>query len=423
MRNNRSVDVLAGRLSSERNRGVLSAFFKRVILKKFEHLALGLIEFTDGDKVYSFGDRNSEMRVNVRVLSPEFYVLLGSGGLVGAAEAYTSGFWETDELLLLIRIVLRNKEVLGKLESGWSKMLDPLNIAIHWHRKNSLHGSKENILAHYDLSNEFYQLWLDETMTYSSGFFVDQSSTLREASIEKIDRICRKLNLSNKDSVLEIGSGWGSFAIHAVMNYECHVTTTTISDAQYDWAKKKIQDAGLSEKITLLKDDYRNLTGQYDKIVSIEMIEAVGFEYVPLYFQKVSSLLKSDGLFGLQGITFNDQEFDDYRRSVDFIKKYIFPGSCLISIAQVTEAIKKYTDLSISHLEDITMHYATTLEIWRNNFLDQIVAVKNLGFSKEFIKIWEFYFAYCEAGFRERNIGNYQFVFSKPAAQDIRIEY
>ncbi len=423
MRNNRSVDVLAGRLSSERNRGVLSAFFKRVILKKFEHLALGLIEFTDGDKVYSFGDRNSEMRVNVRVLSPEFYVLLGSGGLVGAAEAYTSGFWETDELLLLIRIVLRNKEVLGKLESGWSKMLDPLNIAIHWNRKNSLHGSKENILAHYDLSNEFYQLWLDETMTYSSGFFVDQSSTLREASIEKIDRICRKLNLSNKDSVLEIGSGWGSFAIHAVMNYECHVTTTTISDAQYDWAKKKIQDAGLSEKITLLKDDYRNLTGQYDKIVSIEMIEAVGFEYVPLYFQKVSSLLKSDGLFGLQGITFNDQEFDDYRRSVDFIKKYIFPGSCLISIAQVTEAIKKYTDLSISHLEDITMHYATTLEIWRNNFLDQIVAVKNLGFSKEFIKIWEFYFAYCEAGFRERNIGNYQFVFSKPAAQDIRIEY
>ena len=423
MRNNRSVDVLAGRLSSERKRGILSAFFKRVILKKFENLALGLIVFTDGDEIHSFGDRSSEMRVNVRVLSPEFYVLLGSGGLVGAAEAYTSGFWETDELLLLIRIVLRNKEVLGKLESGWSKMLDPLNIAIHWHRKNSLRGSKENILAHYDLSNEFYRLWLDETMTYSCGFFVDKSSTLREASIEKIDRICRKLNLSNNDSVLEIGSGWGSFAIHAVMNYECHVTTTTISDAQYNWAKKEIQDAGLSDKITLLKDDYRNLTGQYDKIVSIEMIEAVGFEYVPLYFQKVSSLLKSDGLFGLQGITFNDQEFDDYKRSVDFIKKYIFPGSCLISIAQVTEVIKKYTDLSISHLEDITMHYATTLDIWRNNFLNQVVAVKNLGFSKEFIKIWEFYFAYCEAGFRERNIGNYQFVFSKPSVQDIRIEY
>ena len=423
MRNNRSVDVLAGRLSSERKRGILSAFFKRVILKKFENLALGLIVFTDGDEIHSFGDRSSEMRVNVRVLSPEFYVLLGSGGLVGAAEAYTSGFWETDELLLLIRIVLRNKEVLGKLESGWSKMLDPLNIAIHWHRKNSLRGSKKNILAHYDLSNEFYRLWLDETMTYSCGFFVDKSSTLREASIEKIDRICRKLDLSSNDSVLEIGSGWGSFAIHAVMNYECHVTTTTISDAQYNWAKKEIQDAGLSDKITLLKDDYRNLTGQYDKIVSIEMIEAVGFEYVPLYFQKVSSLLKSDGLFGLQGITFNDQEFDDYKRSVDFIKKYIFPGSCLISIAQVTEVIKKYTDLSISHLEDITMHYATTLDIWRNNFLNQVVAVKNLGFSKEFIKIWEFYFAYCEAGFRERNIGNYQFVFSKPSVQDIRIEY
>jgi len=423
MKNNRSVDLVAEQLSSGKKRGVLSAFFKRIILKKFGNLKLGRIEFSDGNEVYSFGDMTSEMKVKVRVLSPEFYPLLGSGGLVGAAEAYASGFWETDELLLLIRIVLKNKEVLGKLESGWSKMFNPVNMVIHWRRKNSLNGSKKNILAHYDLSNDFYRLWLDETMTYSCGIFEDKSSTLREASVEKLDRICRKLKLCNQDSVLEIGSGWGSFALHAVENYGCHVTTTTISDAQYNWAQQKIQAAGLNDKIVLLKDDYRNLTGEYDKIVSIEMIEAVGYEYVPLYFQKVSSLLKEDGLFGLQGITFNDQEFDDYKRSVDFIKKYIFPGSCLISIAQVTEAMKKYTDFSISHLEDITMHYATTLKTWRSNFLDQIITIKNLGFSKEFIKIWEFYFAYCEAGFRERNIGNYQFIFSKPAVQNIRIDY
>lgn len=310
-----------------------------------------------------------------------------------------------------------------QLESGWSKLMKPMNAIIHWRRKNSLRGSKQNILAHYDLSNEFYQLWLDETMTYSCGIFQDQSSSMKDASIEKLDRICRKLDIKPEDSVLEIGTGWGSFALHAAGNYSCHVTTTTISDAQYNYARQKIEAVGLTDKITLLKEDYRKLTGQYDKVVSIEMIEAVGHEYVPLYFQKVSSLLKDDGLFGIQGITYNDQNFDVYKQSVDFIKKYIFPGSCLISVAQVMEAMKNYTDLSISHLEDITLHYATTLKIWRTNFLKEINAVKKLGFSKEFINMWEFYFVYCEAGFRERNIGDYQFVFSKPDAQNIKIGY
>ena len=319
--------------------------------------------------------------------------------------------------------MIKNSHIMQQLDSGWAKLLKPINNYIHRKRQNTLAGSKENILAHYDLSNDFYKLWLDDSMTYSCGIFKDESTTLKEASIEKLDRICRKLNLSEKDSILEIGTGWGSFAIHAAKNYGCNITTTTISDAQYEYAKNKILEEGLDDKITLLNKDYRNLSGTFDKIVSIEMIEAVGHEYVPLFFQKVSKLLKKDGLFALQGITYNDHNFDDYKHSVDFIKKYIFPGSCLISISQITNAIKKKTDLSIVNLEDITMHYATTLHKWRNNFMNVIPAIKELGFSNAFINMWEFYFHYCEAGFLERNIGDYQVIFAKSNTRDINIRY
>ena len=342
---------------------------------------------------------------------------------MGATEAYTLGHWKSDDLVTLLRTLFRNKNLIGQLDSGWAVLAKPFNKFIHWLRKNSLSGSKQNILAHYDLSNEFYQLWLDETMTYSCGFFKDENTTMKEASVEKLDRICRKLDIRPEDSILEIGTGWGSFAIHAASHYGCCVTTTTISDAQYEVAQKKIQEAGLDDKVTLLKDDYRNLRGQFDKIVSIEMIEAVGHQFVPLYLQKVASLLKDDGLFAMQGITYNDQNFDKYKNSVDFIKKYIFPGSCLISVSQMTEAMKKYTDLSLAHLEDITLHYATTLKSWRTKFLDELEEIRKLGFSNEFINMWEFYFVYCEAGFRERNIGDYQFIFAKPDSQNIQIDY
>ena len=260
-------------------------------------------------------------------------------------------------------------------------------------------------------------------MTYSCGIFKDNETTMQEASIEKLDRLCRKLNLNENDSILEIGTGWGSLAIHAAKNYGCQITTTTISDAQYSLAKNKIIKEGLQDKITIIKEDYRNLTGKFDKIISIEMIEAVGHEYVATYFKKVSSLLKNDGLFAMQGITYNDQKFDTYKNSVDFIKKYIFPGSCLISVSQVTDVMKKYTDFSLSHLEDITIHYATTLKKWRINFLNEISSIKKLGFSDEFINMWEFYLVYCEAGFRERNIGDYQFIFSKSGSKNIKVEY
>ena len=423
MENKMRVDIAASRLKAHKKGNYLSAIFKSVILKRFKLIQFGHIQLTDGNEVYSFGETNSESSVQVDVLSPDFYVLLGSGGIMGAAEAYTAGCWKADDLVALIRTVFRNKDVMGQLDSGWALLAKPINKFVHWLRKNSLSGSKQNILAHYDLSNEFYKLWLDETMTYSCGIFKDQHSSMKDASIEKLDRICRKLDIQTKDSILEIGTGWGSFAIHAARNYGCKVTTTTISDAQYEMTKDRIQKAGLEDNITLLKDDYRSLTGKFDKIVSIEMIEAVGHQFVPLYLQKVSSLLEKDGLFAMQGITYNDQNFDKYKGSVDFIKKYIFPGSCLISISQMTEVMKKYTDLSLAHLEDITFHYATTLKNWRTKFLDELEEIRKLGFSNEFINMWEFYFVYCEAGFRERNIGDYQFIFAKPDSQNIQIDY
>ena len=423
MDSNIRVDRAANRINSLKKPTLLSAVFKKIILKKFKNLQFGYIHLTDGAESYSYGDNSSEMKVEMEILSSEFYVFLGSGGLLGVTEAYTAGYWRADDIVTLIRLIIKNSKVMEKLDSGWAKLIRPLNTYIHRKRQNTLSGSKENILAHYDLSNDFYKLWLDETMTYSCGVFENDKSTLNEASIEKLDRICRKLDLKPNDNILEIGTGWGSFAIHAAKKYGCHITTTTISDAQYEYAKLRIIDEGLEGKIKLLNQDYRNLSGTFDKIISIEMIEAVGHEYVELFLEKVSKLLKKDGLFALQGITFNDHKFDEYKNSVDFIKKYIFPGSCLISISQITNAIKNRTDLEVVNLEDISKHYSKTLYEWRKNFMNVLPEVKSLGFSNAFINMWEFYLIYCEAGFIERNIGDYQVIFAKSGARDIQIRY
>ena len=408
-----TVTGIADNLKSSKKPKFLIPIFKKLVVKKFKNLKNGCIDFTDCEQSIMIGNKQSKLRVKLEVKSQEFYVLLGSGGLMGASEAYALGFWKVDDLVKLIQIMVRNKDLMNNLDSGLSSLIKPLNKWIHYRRQNTLLGSKKNILAHYDLSNDFYQLWLDNTMTYSCGIFKDENTTLEEASIEKLDQICKKLNLKSTDSILEIGTGWGSFAIHAAKNYGCSVTTTTISDAQYKFAKQRIKDENLSNKINLLNKDYRYLEGKFDKIASIEMIEAVGHKNVPEYFKKVSSLLNEDGTFVMQGITYNDQNFEVYKNSVDFINKYIFPGSCLISINQVSEIIKINTDMIFKDLEDITEHYATTLKIWRTNFFDKISEIRDLGFSQEFINLWEFYFVYCEAGFIEKNIGDYQFVFSK----------
>ena len=418
------VNHMADKVSKSKKVSFLSSIYKKGLMKKFNELSFGYIILIDGKEKFIFGDKQSERKVTVTVLSQEFYVFMGSGGVLGASEAYTAGFWKSDDLVLLVQIILKNKMILKSIDSGISKVfLNFINSFIHNRRQNTLNGSKKNILAHYDLSNDFYKLWLDPTMTYSAAIFEKGSTTLEEASIEKLDRICRKLQLSKSDKVIEIGTGWGSFAIHAAKKYGCHVTTTTISDAQFQYASKRIREEGLESNITILNKDYRDLKGEYDKLVSIEMIEAVGYEFIPNFFKTASSLLKSDGLMALQGITYNDQGFDKYKNSVDLIKRYIFPGSCLISINHITEVIKNKTDLTIVNFEDITSHYAETLKRWRVNFLNSIDQVKKMGFSESFINMWEFYFVYCEAGFAERHIGDVQIVFAKSNARDVNILY
>ena len=417
------VDTLAEKIKTPTKATFLTSVFKNGLKKKLSHLNVGCISVVDGVDKFSFGDTGSELRVNVQVHSQEFYVMTGSGGAMGIAEAYILGYWTADDVVMLMRIILKNRSIMLSLNDGFAKILSPINKLIHRSRQNTLKGSKENILAHYDLSNDFYKLWLDPTMTYSCAYFKDSNTTLENASIEKLDRMCRKLNLSEKDNILEVGTGWGSFSIHAAKNYGCSITTTTISDAQYEYAKARVVEEGLESKINVINKDYRKLDGQYDKIVSIEMIEAVGYEYISEYFRKLSSLLKPDGLMALQGITYNDQNFDTYKDSVDFIKKYIFPGSCLISISQIIDVIKNKTDLSMIDMEDITRHYAETLNRWRKNFMSVLPEVKEMGYSKAFINMWEFYFLYCEAGFLERNIGDVQMVFAKSGARDVRVEY
>ena len=417
------VNQLADQVASSKNSTFLSSIFKKGVMNKFKHLQYGSIKILEGDEVLSFGDLGSNDKVTVTIHSNEFYVFLGSGGVTGVAEAYMAGYWTADNLVLLLQIVLKNKKILLSLDSGFAKLISPINKLIHWSKQNTLKGSKQNILAHYDLSNDFYKLWLDPTMTYSCGYFNNDSVSLEQASIEKIDRICRKLKLNENDHILEIGTGWGSFSLYAAKQYGCTIDTVTISDAQYEYASGKIESSGLGSKINIFNKDYRKIEGQYDKIVSIEMIEAVGHQFIPEYFSKISSLLKEDGLLAIQGITYNDQNFEQYKNSVDFIKKYIFPGSCLISVAQISDVIKEYTDLAIVDMEDITKHYAETLNRWKVNFMNVIPEVKKMGFSEAFIKMWEFYFVFCEAGFLERNIGDVQLVFSKSGARDIDIRY
>jgi len=418
-----SVDGLANNIQEMQRSTRMTSFFKRILFKKLKGLKTGELTIIDGSEMHVFGMPKSELKATLTVSSQEFYVFLGSGGTNGAAEAFTAGYWSADNLVQLIQLIIRNKKTMEGLESGLARLTNPITKIIHRFRQNTLKGSKSNILAHYDLSNDFYKLWLDSTMTYSSGIFSNKKSSMQDASIEKLDRLCRKLNLNSDDHVLEIGTGWGSFATHAAKNYGCKVTTTTISDNQFNYVAELISKESLDSKITLLNKDYRVLEGTFDKVVSIEMIEAVGSDFVPGFFEKASSLLQKNGLMALQGITYNDPDFDAYKNSVDFIRKYIFPGSCLISAPQVEKAIKEKTDLIMVDSEDITLHYARTLEIWRKDFEKVLPQVRELGFSDPFIRIWIFYLVYCEAGFLENLIGDFQFIFAKPDSQNIKITY
>ncbi|MBW2438399.1 MAG: class I SAM-dependent methyltransferase [Deltaproteobacteria bacterium] len=383
------------------------------ILRKLKH---GQITIQEGPHRYTFGQSQTahSLKAVITVHHPRFYSKAVLGGSIGTAEAYMIGLWSADNLTTALRIMALNRESFERLDKGWSKVSVPFHRFWHFLRKNTRSGSRKNIVAHYDLGNDFYQLFLDETLTYSCGIFESENSSMRDASFAKYDRIGRKLELGPDDDVIEIGSGWGGFAIYAVQNFGCRVTTTTISDQQFELAQQRIADSGVADRIELVKKDYRDLKGKYSKLVSIEMIEAVGHHYLDAYFKSCSRLLKPDGMMLLQAITIADQVYERHRHSVDFIKRYIFPGSCIPAIAAMTSSIARVTDLRLFHLEDITPHYARTLACWRKQFFNNIDDVKGLNYSEAFIRMWEFYLSYCEAGFAERYIGDVQMLLTKP---------
>ena len=418
-----SIEQAASSTTIKSKPSILAKIFKNLILSQFRKINHDCIILNEGNKKIIFGDQGSSLKVEVNIYSDEFYILAGSGGDLGIAEAYAAGYWDADDMVKLIQIVIKNQEVQKSLEGGLAKLISPINRYIHRSRRNTVSGSKENIVAHYDLSNEFFQTWLDKSMTYSCAIFEPEDLSLFDASREKLDRICRKLNIQPEDHVVEIGTGWGSFAVHAAKEYGCHVTTTTISNEQHAYVSNLIEKEGLKDKITLLKNDYRELKGQYDKLVSIEMIEAVGYNFIQQFFQTCSDLLKPNGLMAIQGITYHEQGFDNHLNSVDFIKKYIFPGSNLISVNHVLSVIKNFTDLSLVHLEDITKYYAETLKLWREKYKNEMSKIKKMGYSDEFLRMWDYYFIYCEAGFRERFIGDVQLVMAKPKNKNIQINY
>jgi len=410
---------------NERKLSRLERFARRLLLSRLEKLEEGQIVLSENGQHSTFGKLTEAypLTARIRVRNPKFYSDIAFGGSTGAGEAYINGYWACDELSDLLRILIHNRDVLEEMDKGLAVLSRPLQKILHALNKNTRKGSRKNIAAHYDLGNDFYQLWLDKTMMYSCAYFESPETSLRDASIEKLDRICRKLNLSTEDSVIEIGTGWGGFAIHAARHYGCHVTTTTISQQQHDYTAQAVRDAGLEDRITLLFDDYRDLDGQYDKLVSIEMIEAVGHEFHETYFRKCCELLKPDGQMLLQAITIADQRYDQYKISVDFIKRYIFPGGCLTSVTDMTKVMTESTDMRVIHLEDIGPHYATTLREWHDRFFARIDEVRKLGYSDAFVRMWQFYLAYCESAFLERVIGDVQMLMMRPGARRDSIRY
>jgi cyclopropane-fatty-acyl-phospholipid synthase len=325
------------------------------------------------------------------------------------------GSWESDNLTAVVRLFLRNREVLEGLESGLARLVQPARKALHARNRNSRGGSRRNIAAHYDLGNDFFAAFLDETMTYSCGIFPTHETSLRDASIEKYDRLCRKLDLGPGDRLIEIGTGWGGFALHAASTYDCRITTTTISARQHALASARVHERGLSGRVDVLLADYRDLEGRYDKLISIEMIEAVGHRHYRRYFDKCAELLEPHGLAAIQAITIQDRYYAAARREVDFIKRYIFPGGCIPSTSVLAEAAAP-TDLRLVDLEDIGLHYPETLRRWRERFEASWPRLRALGYPDHLRRLWRFYFAYCEGGFDEAALGDVQLVFAKPRA-------
>ena len=410
------VSIGTLRLPQTRSARVGEKIAREAIFRLLSKLQVGSLTLHEGPCSHHFGsiDKPHEPQAEVHIHSPAVYSQMLTGGSIGSGEAYMKGYWSSPDAMDVMRIFSANLVLLNKFDASQSVFVKLALKIAHRFNRNTYKGSQLNIAAHYDLGNEFFQLFLDPTMMYSSALFSDKSASLEVASETKLDELCQQLELKSDDHLLEIGTGWGGMAIHAAKNFGCRVTTTTISQEQYDFASARVMEEGLEGQITLLCEDYRNLTGEYDKLVSIEMIEAVGHDFYQNYFRMCSGLLKPNGKMVIQAITMADQRYKEARDSVDFIKRYIFPGGCLPSVAVMAQHIARDTDMQIVHLRDITNDYAETLAHWRQRFLANLEAVRGMGFSEEFVRMWDFYLCYCEGGFRERVISTVQLAFAKP---------
>ncbi len=394
--------------------GALDRFLRQRMHQQLAGFGHGQLVVEDPLGTLRIGQAGSGPAVTLRVLDPGFYRALATHGSVGAGQAYMDGLWQCSDLVGLIRLLARNRDLLDGMETGSARLGGLAMKALHALRRNTREGSRRNIAAHYDLGNAFFGLFLSPDLMYSSACWSGADDTLEAASTRKLELICRKLALGPDDHVLEIGTGWGGFALHAARHHGCRVTTTTISREQHDLAAARIAEAGLGDRITLLQSDYRDLHGQYDKLVSIEMIEAVGADFQDSYFGQIGRLLKPDGLALVQAITIEDHRYAQALKSVDFIKRHVFPGCFIPSISAMLASKTRSSDLALIALEDFGLSYARTLQAWRERFLAQLPAVRAQGFDEHFIRLWEFYLAYCEGGFRERSIGVAHLLLAKP---------
>lgn len=413
---NGDEQVMARRTMAARQEapGYADRFARALVLRALAGISEGRLILTEGARCFAFGsEQRDHLTAAVRVHAPGFYRKIAFGGSIGAGEAYMDGHWSCDDLPSLMRIMVRNQAVQERLEGGLARLAGLIRRLRHRCNDNSRRGSRRNIAAHYDLGNAFYRLFLDPSMAYSCGIFERSDSTLHEASLAKFERICSKLQLAPGMHLLEIGTGWGGFALHAVRRYGCHVTTTTISRQQHDHAAAQIREAGLGDRITLLQSDYRDLTGSFDRLVSIEMIEAVGHRHLPSFFAACARHLKADGLALIQSITMPDRAYLRYRKTPDFINRYIFPGGCCPSLGALATAAGT-TDLELVHLEELSSHYVRTLQEWRRAFHAHLAEVRALGYDERFLRMWDYYLAYCEGGFAERFTGLVQLLYARP---------
>ncbi|MEI2675101.1 MAG: cyclopropane-fatty-acyl-phospholipid synthase family protein [Chitinophagaceae bacterium] len=395
-------------------------FYKNIILKSLQPMQKGYLHITLADgSTMELGNKSNQHHADVHVHDDHFFKRAFLFGDIGFAEAFMAGEWTTSNLTALLSWFLLNVDTAPTLSGSTAKTLilnafQFANKIFHSKRKNSVTGSKKNIAAHYDLSNEFFSLFLDKTMTYSSAYYTAPKQELEKAQFEKYESLCQSLKLNQDDHLLEIGTGWGGFAIYAAQTYKCKITTVTISQQQFDFATQRIKQEGLEQFIEVQLKDYRLIEGKYDKVVSIEMIEAVGAQYLKVYFEKIQSVLKPSGVLAIQAIVCPDSQFEAFKKNVDFIQKHIFPGSLLPSIAAINSAINETGDLFMFGLKDMGKSYVITLSEWRNRFNLNIEKVRQLGFDDEFIRKWNYYFSYCEAAFDMRNINVVQMVYTRP---------